>query len=279
LASLLATGGIENGAARSFAISLAGHLALAALLFFLPSPGKKIFVEEIPRSVKLIATLDMPPPPAPPARAVRPVKPKPKPKVVQPSPPPKPARARVPTPAPSRVKVPVKETPPLVKPRRAPEAAPSLREKLASRLSDIDSAPPPPPKTVVPDIAAPKIATVSLPSTPPPLAMPDRGRDLVPLSDFPYSWYITVVKQNVYSRWKPPSSFVLRGRKTMAVASFRIMKDGRILQPALKEGSGHRLFDQSAMAALTALGRLPVLPPDYKEDYLDVVIRFQNPNR
>jgi hypothetical protein len=227
LASLLATGGIENGAARSLAISLAGHLALAALLFFLPSPGKKVFVEEVPRSVKLIATLDMPPPPAPPARVVRPVKPKPKPKVVQPPPPPKPARARVPTPAPSRVKIPVKESPPLVKPRKAPEPAPSLKEKLASRLSDIDSTPPP--KAVVPDIAAPKMAAVPLPSTPPPLAMPDRGRDLVPLSDFPYSWYIAVVKEKVYSQWKPPSSFALRGRKTMAVASFRIMNDGRIL--------------------------------------------------
>lgn len=275
MASSLATGGIENGAGRSVAISLAGHLALVALLFFLPTPRSRIFVEEIPRSVKLIATLDLPPP-APP-KPVR--REKPKTEVPEPTPPPKAAAPRSPRPAPSPIKVPTRKPPPVFKPRSVPAPPSSLKEKLSSRLSGIDSTPAEQPQSAVPDLTMPKIASLPVPA---PASLPTRAekeRDLVPLSDFPYAWYIAVVKDTVYSRWKPPSSFVLGGRKISSEVSFRIMRDGSVQQVGLKKSSGHRLFDQSTLAALTTLSVLAALPADYKEDYLDVVIRFQNPNR
>ena len=276
MASSLATGGIENGAARSFAISLAGHLALGALLFFLPTPRSRIFVEEIPRSVKLIATLDLPSPA--PVKPVR--KEKPKAEVPEPPPPaPKPATPRAPRPAPSPIKVPTKKATPLFKPRSTPAPPSSLKDKLSSRLSGIDSTPVEQPRTSVPDLTVPKMASLPVPAPTPLPARVEKDRDLVPLSDFPYSWYIAVVKDTVYSRWKPPSRFVLGGRKIASEVSFRIMRDGSVRQVGLKESSGHRLFDQSTLAALTTLSVLAALPADYKEDYLDVVIRFQNPNR
>jgi TonB family protein len=274
LASSLATGGIENGASRSFAISLAGHLALGALLFFLPTPRSRVFVEEIPRSVKLIATLDLPSPA--PVKPVR--KEKPKAEVPEP-PPPAPKPARAPRPAPSAIKVPTKKATPLFKPRSTPAPPSSLKDKLSSRLSGIDSTPVEQPKTSVPDLTVPKMASLPVPAPTPLPARVEKDRDLVPLSDFPYSWYIAVVKDTVYSRWKPPSRFVLGGRKIASEVSFRIMRDGSVRQVGLKESSGHRLFDQSTLAALTTLSVLAALPADYKEDYLDVVIRFQNPNR
>ena len=185
-------------------------------------------------------------------------------------------KAPPPVPARSRVQMPVRKAPPLIKPRTAPSSSPSLKEKLSSRLSTIDSTPAPTPGIEVPDLEMPEIAAVPKPAKlPSPTAS---SRDLVPLSNFPYSWYIAVVKDRVYSRWNPPSTFVLGGRKSGAVATFRIMKNGQVLQISLKESSGHRLFDQSAMAALTTLKGLPPLPADFKEDHLDVVMRFQNPN-
>jgi TonB family protein len=99
------------------------------------------------------------------------------------------------------------------------------------------------------------------------------------LSDFPFAWYVALVKDKVFARWRPPSSFAIGGRQLTAIAAFRIERSGRLDGVRVTDGSGHRLYDQSVMAALTGLGSLPPLPEKYKEDYLDVVIRFNSQNR
>ncbi len=262
MASLLATRGIENGALRSYFISLLGHTALAGLVFFLPGSRKKVFIEEIPRSVKLIARLEAPAPPAP--RPVPRVQPK-----------------AAPPPAPSRVQVPSEKAPPLLKPlesRPEPESF-SLKDKLSSRLSDLEAPPAQAPPQDVPRIARTEIRSLSVPSpTAPSVAFPPT-EDLVPLSNFPFAWYIAIVKDKVFSGWRPPSSFSLGGRSLTAIASFRITRGGALSQISINEGSGHHLFDQSVLAALDSLHTLPALPKDYKEEHLDVVIRFQSPSR
>jgi TonB family protein len=58
--------------------------------------------------------------------------------------------------------------------------------------------------------------------------------------------------------------------------SFRIDRGGVIGGITLKESSGSARFDKSALAAVQGLGRVPVLPEQYREETLDVVIRFQN---
>ena len=47
----------------------------------------------------------------------------------------------------------------------------------------------------------------------------------------------------------------------------------------MKRTSGHRIFDQSVMAALTDASALPPFPKDYKENYLDVEITFRPEDR
>jgi TonB family protein len=270
----LATRAIENGALRPFALSLLGHIVLAGLILFLPASRKKVYIEEIPRAVRLVATLDAPPVSAP--------KPRPKP-VPAPKPQPKPkARPKTARPAPpparSRVKIPVKERPPLVTPRSATPPATSLQKKLAGRLASLERKPPEPLKTGAPAVKVPAVTPLPVPITPATPTQTALREELVTVANFPHSWYIAIIKERIYSRFNPPSSFALRGRRIAAVASFRITREGRPVDISLRESSGHRLFDQSALAALENSSGLPPLPKDYKENFLDVVIRFQSQN-
>ena len=157
MALSLATERIENGASRALLISLAGHVILIALIFFLPTSRKKVFVESVPRSVKLVAALDVPAPPAPAPKArpkpPPPPKPRPRPRVVKPAPPPPPVK--------SRVQVPVKEAPPLVKPREPLPAPTSMRERLQDKLARVDTPPPAVPEPDVPAVEAPKVAPLT----------------------------------------------------------------------------------------------------------------------
>jgi TonB family protein len=118
-----------------------------------------------------------------------------------------------------------------------------------------------------------------VPTTSTPPSQADLREELVTVANFPHSWYIAIIKEKIYSRFNPPSSFALGGRRIAAVASFRITREGKPVDISLRESSGHRLFDQSALAALENSSGLPPLPKDYKEDSLDVVIRFQSQNR
>jgi len=281
LASSLATRGVENGALGSYAISLLGHVILALLLFLFHTPGRKMFVEDIPRSVKLIATLDTPRTP-PPRKAVK------APSVAAPKPAPKPAPPKTvptdrppPPPAPApRIEVPSREAPPLITPRKEPQPRPSpFGEKLASRLSDIQSRPVEAPVRSLPKLDVPEISPLEVPTKAPPPSIVAGGEEIVPLTEFPYAWYIALVKDRIFNEWSPPSSFSLGGRRITAIASFRITRQGRLEQVRITDSSGHRLFDQSVLATLDGLAGLPPLPGDYREDFLDVFIRFQSDHR
>jgi TonB family protein len=253
-----------------------GHVILISLVFFLPTSKKKVFIENIPRSVQLVASLDVPAPPVPapkPRTKPRPVPkpaPRPRPRVVKPAPPPPPVK--------SRVQIPTKEAPPLVKPREPLPAPTSMRERLQSKLARVDTPPPAVPEPNIPAVAAPKVAPLTplAPSSPVQAAPAERASAL---SGFRYRGYVGSVKSSLYARWNPPSSFTLGGRNLTAVTMIRISRDGRISRIDMKRTSGHRIFDQSVMAALTDSSALPPFPKDYKENYLDVEITFRPEDR
>lgn len=272
----LATDRIENGASRAFVISLGGHIILIAMLFFLPATRKKVFVENIPRSVRLVATLDAPAPPAPPAPSPKVKKaparpaPKPRPRVVKPAPPPPPAK--------SRVRIPTRKAPPLVKPREPAPAPTSLKERLQSKLTAVETPPASVPEPSVPKLSTPRVTPLTVPIVTPPA--PTTSRETrASLSSFRYRGYVGKVKSSIYTRWAPPSRFALGGKKLSAVAVIRISREGRIMKIDMKRSSGHRIYDQSVMAALTDSAALPPFPKDYKESYLDVEITFRPEGR
>jgi len=189
---------------------------------------------------------------------------------VKPAPPPPPVK--------SRVQIPTKTAPPLVKPREPLPAPTSLKERLQKKLAKVDTQPAVIPEPSVPELAAPKVAPLTVPvvSRPAETAMAESPSSL---SGFRYRGYVGKVKSNLYARWQPPSSFTLGGKKLSAVAMIRISREGRIIRVDMKRTSGHRIFDQSVMAALTDPTTLPPFPKDYKENYLDVEITFRPEDR
>jgi TonB family protein len=99
---------------------------------------------------------------------------------------------------------------------------------------------------------------------------------IAPVGYFPHAWYLAVLKEQVFARWSPPSEYFQSSRPPAALVSFRIDRAGGIGGVTLKESSGSARFDKSALAAVQGLGRVPALPEQYREENLDVVIRFQN---
>jgi len=241
---------------------------LVTIIFYTPVKKSRFLADEMPRSVKLVATLDVPAPKPKPVRRAAP-RPKPRPRVVTPAP--------APTVMESKVAIPVKEAPPLLKRRQRSPDPVSLKDRMSSRLSEVQ------PKTV--ETTEPELSTLEIAKVAPlesaskaPASAVAKDR-IATASSFPYDWYKTQVWQQVYSRWRAPSSFSLGGRQRTAVASFNVARDGRLERIRITESSGHRLFDQSVMVALTGLGKLPPLPKGYKDDYVEFVISFTPQNR
>jgi TonB family protein len=171
---------------------------------------------------------------------------------------------------------------PTPEPTAPPKGRTDLRERLERRLAALAPGESSPAPAAEPRIAAlPAIAAGEPPRVRPVASPAADVRALPPgpvvaLADFPYAWYLAVLKEKVYAEWSPPSEFYLGRRSAQALVGFRIDRTGRTSNVQLKEGSGYGRFDQSALAAVLGLRSVPVLPPHYPEDTLDVVIRFQN---
>ena len=93
--------------------------------------------------------------------------------------------------------------------------------------------------------------------------------------NFPYNWYIDLLRDKIYTNWSPPSKFSILQEDADAVFSFRILKDGMIERIRLKRSSKIEILDQSAKKSLESIKILPPLPDDWKQGYLDVTIRFR----
>jgi TonB family protein len=290
---------------RALSFSLVAHAAFILSFLLLSATRHVLPVAPVVRPVRLVTYLE--PGGAPRARAAgaAPVARAPSP-IAVPAPPPQAkttatAAAAAP-PAPAAVAVPRVIIPVPGPAATAPAAAsagepapveprPALGERLAKRLASSGPAQPQPPETAPPRIAKlpPIDAEPGVPAAPArlpaagappgggpagPGAAPPRGA-VEPVGYFPHAWYLAYLKEEIFARWVPPSEF-FQSRSPVALVSFRITRAGKLEAVALKQGSGAARFDQSALAAVQGLGRLPPLPEQYPEETLDVVIRFQN---
>lgn len=84
-------------------------------------------------------------------------------------------------------------------------------------------------------------------------------------STFPFSYYLEQVLSKVDDHWTRPP---VEGPK--ALVFFRILRDGRVVDLELKESSGNRAFDLSALRAVTNASPLPPLPAGYREPTLSI---------
>jgi len=90
-------------------------------------------------------------------------------------------------------------------------------------------------------------------STPEPEPEPEEDEDI---ADVDFGPYMAKMKRDIQARWSPPKGF---NQKTV-VAVFSITRDGKIVDPAIVDGSGDPRVDQSAMDALKAASPLDPLP-------------------
>lgn len=272
---------------RAFSLSLAGHAALFLSFLLLSGVARQpVRIVDAVRPVRLIASLELPSRPAAAVRTEGPAEPAPL-RVTAPARPVQPEAEPVPTTAPAAGAIP---PPPLTVPKimipsreaSPPAPRPDLKTRLSQRLASVTTI-----ETKTPEVAAPRLATlppaaVTAPpeivrtAAPAPRPESPGAGPVVPLSNFPYAWYLAILKEKVFSNWETPSEFALERKTVSAQVAFRLQRSGILSRVTLKESSGYRRFDQSALAAVQSLKDVPLLPEDYREEYLDVVIRFQN---
>jgi protein TonB len=268
---------------RALSLSLAAHAAFVLSFLLLSATRQPLVVPQVARPVRLVTYLE--PAAAPRPRGAAVTQPREAPAApVRPAPRiPAPAAA-VPTtavaapPAPvavPRVAIPVPAEPPVAR----AAVRPALSERLARRLASSAPVGNRRGESEGPAIVAlPRQEPAAAPPSPS-SAGPTPGplpETVAPVGYFPHAWYLAVLKEKIYARWSPPSEFFQSSRPPAALVAFRIDRAGRLGGVTLKEGSGSARFDQSALAAVRGLGQVPPLPEQYREETLDVVIRFQN---
>lgn len=91
--------------------------------------------------------------------------------------------------------------------------------------------------------------------------------------NFPHSYYLEQIRDKIAERWGPPEGMA-RGRQLKAVVRFRILRSGKIGEQVLEEPSGHAVFDQAALRAVTDAQKFGPLPDAFPGAFLVVHFNF-----
>jgi TonB family protein len=190
------------------------------------------------------------------------------PRAAPPAPPPElPARSRSLPELPARTPaLPERATPP------RPSSAPRAGDK---ELPPIASATTPPAPAPTPPAPAPSVTSRAEPPAPAPaLGRPSgsaQGSGAVTLnvSDFPFAWYLSAIHRKVTERWEGRA---LQGRQP--VVTFEIARDGQVSNVAIKDSSGNRYYDITAMRAIAEAAPFPKLPDEFPGSVLRVHMGF-----
>lgn len=93
-------------------------------------------------------------------------------------------------------------------------------------------------------------------------------------TDFPYPWYITQVRNNLWTSWQK-----LMPKKTIGLSvliSFNIDRNGAIYDVQIDKSSKNDDFDYKGKLAVLKSEPYPPLPKDYGKDILVVTVEFKN---
>lgn len=92
-------------------------------------------------------------------------------------------------------------------------------------------------------------------------------------ANFPYPWYITQVRESLWTAWteRMPSSGSLR-----CTMRFVITRNGAARSVSVEKSSGNRLFDNAAESSVQAAAPFQPLPDDFLEDRLTVHVEFKS---
>jgi protein TonB len=92
-------------------------------------------------------------------------------------------------------------------------------------------------------------------------------------TDFPFNWYLALVRQTMYEAWIQPSE--LSGNGLVSEVKIRVHRDGSISNRNLTRPSGNAVMDQSVMKAIRSVSRLKPLPDKFSGPYRDITIDFE----
>jgi periplasmic protein TonB len=228
--------------------SAAIHVALIALLFFVPltvSPPPPL---DLSNAVSVVFA--PPPPPAPPTPPQPVVQPPPP----EPEPPPPPQVVEQPPPPPAQIA----ETPP--PPPKPPEPKPIPKPRPRPQpVQQVEQQPPMPQLPLPMPSQAPQMASIPTPA-PSPTISPD---------------YRTLLSGWLEAHKRYPEDARQRGEEGRAVLRFRVDRYGRILDYAVVSSTGFADLDQSVENMMRG-ATMPPFPPSMPEPEIEVsvTIRF-----
>ncbi|MBN1423227.1 TonB family protein [Candidatus Fermentibacteria bacterium] len=93
-------------------------------------------------------------------------------------------------------------------------------------------------------------------------------------TDFPFLYYLTMVRNKISSNWLPPRASSSAGTIRTKL-HFVIQRGGQVTRVVVEETSGVPFFDQSALRAVYASDPLPPLPEEFSDAELGVHFSFE----
>jgi TonB family protein len=92
------------------------------------------------------------------------------------------------------------------------------------------------------------------------------------LPNFPYPWYISQVRQMLWSAWQKK----MPGASGEGVVVFAIMRNGAYTDLRMESSSGDNAFDTAAVESVQAASPFPALPSDFKEPFLKIHLTLKS---
>jgi TolA protein len=89
-----------------------------------------------------------------------------------------------------------------------------------------------------------------------------------------FSRYYQALYEKIYQSWILPDYVTEKEGSREVIVVIKIQRDGKILGASFEKESGNRQLDASVMNALKKADPLPPLPDDFRENFLEIGIRF-----
>ena len=138
---------------------------------------------------------------------------------------------------------------------------PTLEERIRKRLDEVF----PSSESTEPEPAAP---------TSPASGETGGSSAEVRAVDFPFAWYLNVLRTRITDSWDPPGESLLTGRDNKVTVSFRVYRDGRVSDVRVGGSTNTPGLDASARRAVERAQPFPPLPDAYVGESLEVSVRF-----
>ncbi|MDD5657239.1 MAG: energy transducer TonB [Elusimicrobia bacterium] len=119
--------------------------------------------------------------------------------------------------------------------------------------------------------AAPEPAAAPQAEAPAPAGASGEAGVATDLPDFPYPWYISQLRQSLWSQW----SARMPGEKGECVVVFCLLPGGQAVDLRVEESSGDSAFDLAAMGAVQDAAPFPPLPRGFQEPFLKIHVALK----